>query len=129
MVEPDNPADPVLTALAASVLMVWIKGSDRHTAELIRRFDRAPKPMYYQPAFLQAAWEQYLRQEHATEATVDPDAFIRWTYARALAHRQPRYAAMARRWGVTVTAEQVAEVKDAAGFEGLVAGAISARAA
>ncbi len=127
VVEPDNPADPVLTALAASVLMVWIKGSDSHTAELIRRFDRAPKPMYYQPAFLQAAWEQYLRQEHATEATVDPDAFIRWTYARALAHRQPRYAAMARRWGVTVTAEQVAGVTDAAGFEGLVAGAIGTR--
>jgi hypothetical protein len=127
VVEPDNPADPVLTALAASVLMVWIKGSDAHTAELIRRFDRAPKPMYYQPAFLQAAWEQYLRQEHATENTVDPDAFIRWTYARALAHRQPRYAAMARRWGVTVTAEDVAGVHDAAGFEALVATAISGK--
>ena len=26
---------------------------------------------------------------------VDPDAFVRWTYARALAHRQPRYRAIA----------------------------------
>jgi hypothetical protein len=127
VVDPDNPADPVLTALARSVLMVWIKGSDTHAAELIRRFDRAPKPMYYQPAFLQAAWDQYLRQEHATEGTVDPDAFVRWTYARALAHRQPRYAAMARHWGVTVTAEDVACVRDAKGFEALLAKAISGK--
>jgi hypothetical protein len=44
-----------------------------------------------------------------TEETCDPDHFVRWTYARALAHRQPRYAAMAR-WGVTVTAEEVGAV-------------------
>jgi hypothetical protein len=127
VVDPDNPADPVMSTLARSVLLVWIKGSEAHTAELIRRFDRAPKPMYYQPAFLTAAWEQYLRQEHASETTVDPDAFVRWTYARALAHRQPRYAAMARRWGVTVTAEDVANVRDADGFVNLVARAIGAR--
>ncbi len=128
VVDPDHPGDPVMSELARTVLLVWIRGSDAHTAELIRRFDRAPKPMYYQPAFLQAAWEQYLRQEHATERTVNPDAFVRWTYAKALAHRQPRYAAMARRWGVTVTAEQVAGVRDAAGFVALVAEAMSAKA-
>ena len=54
---------------------------------------------------------------------VDPDAFVRWTYARPLAHRQPRYAAMAR-WGVTVTAEEVAQVRDPADFDALIAAAL-----
>ncbi len=54
---------------------------------------------------------------------MDPDAFVRWTYARALAHRQPRYAAMAK-WGITVTAEQVARVKDAADLHALIATAL-----
>lgn len=127
VVEPENPADPVLSTLARSVLMIWIAGSEAHTAELVRRFDKAPKPMCYQPAFLEAAWSEYLATKGLAEDRVDPDAFIRWAYARALAHRQPRYAAMARHWGVTVTAEAVAKVRSAADFVELVAAAIAAR--
>jgi hypothetical protein len=123
VVAPEDPADPVMRQLSETLLLVWIKGSDAHTAELVRRFDRAPKPMYYQPEFLHAMWEEYRATHSVTEETCDPDHFVRWTYARALAHRQPRYAAMAR-WGVTVTAEEVAMVRDAAGFDALVAKAI-----
>jgi hypothetical protein len=126
VVDPEDPEDPVLRELSDHLLLVWIKGSDAHTAELIRRFDRAPKPMYYQPEFLMARWNEYLAETGATEATVDPDAFVRWTYARALAHRQPRYEAMAR-WGVTVTAEEVAQVRDLDGFTDLIALALHRR--
>ena len=121
--EAEDPTDPVMKQLSETLLMVWIKGSDAHTAELVRRFDRAPKPMYYQPHFLHAAWEEYRATHSVTEETCDPDHFVRWTYARALAHRQPRYAAMAR-WGVTVTAEEVGEVGSAHDFDALMARAI-----
>lgn len=125
VVDPADLADPVMRQLADTLLLVWIKGSEDHTAELVRRFDRAPKPMYYQPTFLHAAWEEYRATHSVTEENCDPDAFVRWTYARALAHRQPRYAAMAT-WGVTVTAEAVAAVKDPAGFDAMLATAIDA---
>ena len=128
VVNPADPDDPVLSALSGSVLMLWIRGSEAHTAELVRRFDRAPKPMYYQPAFLAAAWGEYLAVNNLKEHEVDPDAFVRWTYARALARRQPRYAAIAREWGVEVTADAVAEVRSAADFVDLVARAIESRA-
>jgi len=121
VVDPDDPDDPVLTALTDATLLIWLRGSDAHTAELVRRFDRAPKPMYYQPAFLRAKWTQYLAENRVTEAEVDPDAFVRWTYAQALAHRQPRYDAMARNWGVTIDADRLAQVRDADGFVDLVA--------
>lgn len=120
VVDPENPDDPVLRALSALMLPVWIRGTEAHTSELVRRFDQAPKPMYYQPAFLAAAWEDYGR-EHP--GPVDPDAFIRWTYARALAHRRPRYAAMARR-GVTVEADEIARVASPQDFVELIATAI-----
>jgi hypothetical protein len=123
VVDPDDPADPVMAQLRETLLLVWIKGSDAHTAELVRRFDRAPKPMYYQPAFLHAMWEEYRATHSVTEESCDPDAFVRWTYARALAHRQPRYAAMARQ-GVTVTAEEVAAVHTTADFDAMIARAI-----
>ncbi|MGL4310619.1 MAG: ATPase [Paracoccaceae bacterium] len=128
VVDPLNPADPVMKELSEHLLLVWIKGSDAHTAELIRRFDRAPKPMYYQPHFLERMWGEYRAETGLDESRVDPDAFVRWTYAKALAHRQPRYQAMADGWGVTVTAEEVAQVRDVAGFTDLIAAAIDRRA-
>jgi hypothetical protein len=123
VVEATDPADPVMRQLADTLLLVWIKGSDAYTAELVHRFDRAPKPMYYQPSFLHAAWEEYRATHSVSEETCDPDHFVRWTYARALAHRQPRYAAMAG-WGVMVTAEEVAKVQTAADFDALMCKAI-----
>ncbi|MBL9054047.1 MAG: ATPase, partial [Tabrizicola sp.] len=123
VVSPEDTQDPVMRQLADTLLLVWIKGSDDHTAELVRRFDRAPKPMYYRPDFLHAMWEDYRASHSVTEETCDPDHFVRWTYARALAHRQPRYEAMAR-WGVTVAAQEIARVTSAGDFDELIARAI-----
>ncbi len=125
VVNPDDPDDPVLTSLSSNLLLVGIEGSEAHTAELVRRFDRAPKPMYYHPDFLTAAWEEFT--DGRPPEQIDPDAFVRWTYARALAHRQPLYAAMARNWGVTVTAEDIARVNSAAEFDALIARTLEAR--
>ena len=124
-VDPDDDNDPLMQTLSAECLPVWIKGDDAHTQELIRRFDKAPKPMAYQPEFLLRVWQEYLSENNCQEDDVDPDAFIRWTYAQALAHRQPRYEAMSR-WGVTVTADQVAGLKSEADFNDLIAGTLSA---
>ena len=124
-VEADDDADALMQTLSATCLPVWIKGSDEHTAELIRRFDKAPKPMAYQPAFLATCWAEYLSENNMSEADVDPDTFIRWTYARALSHRQPRYEAMAR-WGITVTADQAYALRTAEDFDAMIAGALPA---
>ncbi len=122
-VDGTDPDDPLLTELSRQCLLVGLQGSEAHTAELIRRFDRAPKPMAYQPEFLTGAWEEYLGENNCVEADVNPDSFIRWTYARALAHRKPRYEAMAP-WGVTLTPDDVAHITDAASFTDVIADAI-----
>ncbi len=126
-VDPEDPNDPLMRLLSSQMLMIWIEGSEDHTAELVRRFDRAPKPMAYSPQFLVEAWAGYLAETGQAEDKVDPDAFIRWTYARALAHRQPRYATMARRWGLAIPAEDLADLPSAAAFDEVVAKAIDAR--
>ncbi len=127
VVDPDDPADPVLRELSDHLLMVWIEGSEAHTEELVRRFKKAPKPMYYRPTFMKDAWAAYLEDRGVAEAEVDPDDFMAATYARAMAHRQPLYAAMAKNWGVTVKADDVAHIGDAEGFTGLIARALEAR--
>ena len=127
VVDPNDPDDAVLTTLAQSALLVWIEGTDAHTDALVKRFDKAPKPMYYQPAFLMDCWSEYLILNNVSEAEVNPDDFVRWTYARALAHRQPRYRAMAENWGITISASQVAGLTSAQAFNDLIASTLEAR--
>lgn len=127
-VDPQDPTDPILSALNKSALMVWIKGNEEHTEELIRRFDRAPKPMAYQPEFILRVWQEYLTLHDVTEDKVNPDDFIRWTYAQALAHRQPRYEAMAKNFGVSVEASDIAKVRNGHDFQEVIADALEARA-
>jgi hypothetical protein len=104
--------------------MIWIEGSDAHADELARRFDRAPKPMCYQDDFLQNAWSDYLSETGDGPDAVDPDAFVRWTYRRALAHRQPRYRAMADNWGITLKAEDVAQISTETQLVDVIAAAL-----
>ncbi|NRB01452.1 MAG: ATPase, partial [Rhodobacteraceae bacterium] len=127
VVDPDNPHDPVLSAVCAHLLPIWIEGTDDHAQELIRRFKADPKPMYYQAEFLRAAWDEYRLESGEAEETVDPDAFVTWTFARALAHRRPRYAAIAKNWGLTVQADEIGRVRNAADFEDLVSSALEMR--
>ena len=124
VVNPDDPSDPVLTEITKHLLPIWIQGTDEHTLELTRRFDRDPKPMYYQPEFLDRIWSEYRDATGDPEDKVDPDTFVRWAFEKALAHRAPRYAALARNWGVTVQAEEIASVQDASDMIDLVARAI-----
>lgn len=128
IVDPWNPEDPLLTTLSETLLMVWIEGSEAHTQELVGRFDRAPKPMYYQTAFLEDAWSTYLSEQNLDGQKVDPDDFVRWTYARALAHRQPRYRKMAQDWGITIKADEVASIKTEADLIELIAAALETSA-
>ncbi len=119
-VDPDDPEDPILKELSSQTLMIWLKGSDAHTEELVRRFDKAPKPMAYQPEFLGKMWDAYRAETGTAADAVDPDVFIRWTYAQALAHRQPRYEAMSR-WGITLPAEDLSGVTTESAFNELIA--------
>lgn len=124
VVDPADPKDPVMTQLAEHHLLIWLEGSESHTDELVRRFDRAPKPMYYHPDFLVAKWDEYLSYNNVLPDNVNPDDFIRWTYGQALAHRQPRYRAMAENWGTKVCATALAQVTTEADFIDLVATAL-----
>jgi hypothetical protein len=128
VVDPDDPADPVLAPLSAAMLPVWIRGTARDVDALVDRFSRAPKPMYYTESFLRETWAQYLADTGLAEDRVDPDAFIRHGFRRLIDRRLPVYAAIARNWGVTVEAAEVARVTSAAGFEALVERALEARA-
>ena len=123
VVNSDDPDDFVLKCLVENTLLVWIEGSLAHRKDLVERFDRAPKPMYYQPEFLTQRWFEYLVAIGCDESAVDPDTFVRWLYTKALEHRQPRYDGISK-WGVTISADEVGALKTVSDFEVLIAAAI-----
>ncbi len=116
VVDPDDAGDPVMESLAAHSMILYIREEADHTEELAQRFDRDPKPMYYNEDFLRGCWAEYLKDTGETARRVDPDAFIRWAYRRLLSWRGPRYRGMAARWGYTATMAEIAAVRDEADF-------------
>ncbi len=127
VVDPENTDDPVLSVVAQHMLLVQIRGTEDDAEELAARFDKAPKPMYYPEDFLIQSWQAYCREKGVKEAQVDPDDFIRWGFRRLLTHRLPRYDAIAKNWGVTVTAADIASVQSAKEFDALIAKALTDR--
>ncbi|MEM7686663.1 MAG: ATPase, partial [Pseudomonadota bacterium] len=127
VVDPEDPADPILSRLVEHVLLVQIRGTESDADELVRRFVKAPKPMYYPEDFLRASWDAYLAEKSTTADRVDPDDFIRFGFRRLLTHRLPRYDAIAQNWGISVTAADIAAVQDADDFDALISRALSAQ--
>ena len=119
VVDPEDPNDPVMKHLSQNTLLVWIKGSEAHTEALIDRFDKNPKPMCYEKSFLATKWEEFIYLKNINANEVDPNEFIRWTYSKALSHRQPRYEKMSK-WGITVKAEDIEQVKNTNQFNLLI---------
>ena len=128
VVDAKNPEDPVLSAMSQAALPVWIKGNEGHSEELLARFNAAPKPMYYREDFLLQKWAEYLTLRNVSANAVDPDDFIRWGYGELLNSRLPRYAAIAKNWGVTVEADEVRHIRDPQGFNELIGQAIDRNA-
>jgi hypothetical protein len=120
--------DEVVDTLAASTVLVHIRGTEKDAADLIRRFRESPKPMYYQPPFLVQKWAEF-KQLNGVERDedVDPDAFGAWGFEALLNDRLPRYQQLADSHGYTVEASDLATVRDGDEFLDLVAGAIGKR--
>jgi hypothetical protein len=125
VVDPRDDTDVVLTQMAERMLLVYIRETDAMVSELERRFARNPKPMYYDAAFLARIWAEYLQIHGLSETEVDPDAFIRWGFRRLIDRRRPLYQEIADRWGVTVPAEEVADIETAADFDAMIVRALS----
>lgn len=128
VVDPDDPADETIQTLSRATAFVYIRGTEADAAELVRRFQKSPKPMYYRPTFLVKKWAEYKKKNGITEdSKVDPAGFGAWGFEALLRDRLPRYQRLADRHGYTVEASDLATVRDGDEFVDLVAAAIRAR--
>ena len=118
--ELDDPE--VLETLARHTLILYIKATEEDEAELIRRAEEDPKPLYYREAFLDQQLEIYMTEKGLPYvALMDPDDFVRWVFPRLFYARIPRYESIAGHYGYTVTTDEVAGIRDEYDFLDMIA--------
>jgi hypothetical protein len=117
----------VVEELAAHTLILYIQVTTAdEEAELIRRAQSDPKPLYFRPAFLAEHLPKFLAERGLTDiAVAEPDDFTRWVFPHLFHSRIPRYAAIAQPHGYTVTSHEVAQVRDEQDFLALIETAIA----
>jgi hypothetical protein len=119
-------APRVIETLADNTLVLYIRATKADEERLIERAKSHPKPLYYRPDFLQKALDDY-RAEFGNNyvACIDPDKFTRWVFPRLFHDRIPRYEAIAKEFGYSISSEEVRELKSEADFLELVEQAIA----
>ncbi len=122
--ELDN--DEALQTLVDHTLILYIQVTNKAEEDkLIARAQSAPKPLYYRPEFLEEQLAIYLAENNLQYAAqMEPDDFTRWVFPRLFHSRIPRYEAIAKPHGYTVTSEEVAKVKNEDDFIQLLETAI-----
>ena len=121
--ELDDPR--MLDVLAGHTVIVYLSADQAMEETMIRRSIENPKPMYYQEAFLDEQLGKFLEENGLTStAEIVPDEFVCWIFPRHVAHRRPKYEALADRYGYTVDARAIERVTDEADFLALVAEAM-----
>ncbi|MCP3689681.1 MAG: ATPase, partial [Gammaproteobacteria bacterium] len=108
--ELDEPG--VIESLIDCSLILYIQVTNQAQEKtLIERAQNSPKPMYYRPEFLQEHLQKYFNETGLKYAAqIDPDEFARWVFPHLFRSRIPRYEAIAKPHGYTVTSDEVAQV-------------------
>ncbi len=128
IVNPDDPHDPVLKSLSESTLMLYIEGGPLHTKMLVDRFRKYPKPMYYQPQFLETKWAEYKDvKKIRNDDDVVPDDFAAWGFEQLVHHRIPIYKKIAANFGIQVHMDEIPAVHTGDDFLNLISAKIGSR--
>ncbi|MCW9023741.1 MAG: ATPase [Gammaproteobacteria bacterium] len=123
--ELEDPA--VIDLLVKHTLILYIQVTDQEEEDkLIKRAQSDPKPLYYRPEFLKEQLSTYLKDNKLEYAAqINPDEFTRWVFPRLFHSRIPRYEAIAKPHGYTVTSQEVSQVRDEKDFIALLETAIA----
>lgn len=105
---PDNPDDPVIKALRANTLILYIQPNEIYEEALKERAREHPKPLFYNPEFIMPR----LQDKPRTGAGIDPIEFARPLFPQLLKFRKPRYEALAQRCGYTIAASDLFSLAD-----------------
>ncbi|MDD4913439.1 MAG: ATPase [Methylococcales bacterium] len=122
--ELDDPS--VLEKLAEHTLIVYISIPQSLEQTIIERAKKDPKPLYYRPEFVDEKLAEFMRARgYVSTDEIDPNDFVSWVFPLLFHSRAPRYEAIARQYGYTLSADETAQVDSEEEFLQLIARAIA----
>jgi hypothetical protein len=111
--------------LAENTLILYLKADEEMERELVRRAVSDPKPLYYNEKFLDQKLAEYVAEaELQSPDEIVPDEFVRWIFPSLVAHRRPKYEALAKRHGYTLNARLAEGITNERDFLELVSNAL-----
>jgi shikimate kinase len=111
--------------LAENTLILYLKADEEMERELVRRAVSDPKPLYYNEKFLDQKLADYVAEaELESPDRIVPDEFVRWIFPSLVAHRRPKYEALAKRHGYTLNARLAEGITNERDFLDLVSSAL-----
>ena len=111
--------------LAENTLILYLKADEDMERELVRRAVSDPKPLYYNEKFLDQKLAEYVSEaELEGPDHIVPDEFVRWIFPSLVAHRRPKYEALAKRHGYILNARLAEAVTNERDFLELVSHAL-----
>lgn len=103
--------EETLEILAEHTLILYIKATEKNEKSLIQRAESDPKPLYYREAFLDEQLAIYMKENKLEYvAMIDPDEFVRWIFSKLFYSRIPRYDAIAKKYGYTISTDELSQV-------------------
>jgi len=116
----------IFKSVADKTLMIYIEASKDDQKFLIDRAQTSPKPLYYREDFLNVHLARYKKTMNITYvADIDPDDFVRWVFPYLFHARLPRYEAIAKEYGYSVSARDAFQVETTEDFLDLISGALT----
>ena len=102
----------VVSSLGQKTLFVYLQASKDDEAELIKRAQEYPKPLYF-PADLLDGWiDEFLKEHNLTNVSqITPNDFSSWVFPKLLHSRLPKYQNLADQYGVTIPAAKFRNIK------------------
>ena len=117
--------EDVLREVGEATLFVYIKASKKEEAEILRRAEEYPKPLFYPPRQFDAWLHEYQQLFDAPNPDqIDADEYARWVFPRLFETRLPKYERLAEMYGVIVSSKEVHGVRSEDDFLNLIAKAL-----
>lgn len=107
--------------LSRNTVVLYLQADDDMEHTLIARARAHPKPLYYDEEFLSEHLAAFLSERKLeSPERIDPDEFVQWVFPKLILHRKPLYQRIAARYGHTINARRIPELRDETDFIELV---------
>ncbi len=111
----------VFETLSKHTLILYLKANKEYEQVLIDRAKQSPKPLFFREAFLQEHLQTYMSEKKLDYISlINPDDFSSWIFTQLFYSRIPRYEKIAKKYGYTISTDELFKVNSENEFLDLV---------